>query len=264
MKRIAVLSMVLLTLAIAGVSSAEESADWTSYFSATATFTTDYVFRGVSNSNEAPAVQASFDWGHPSGVYLGMWGSNSSFSGDTTLEIDYYGGFANAVGGLGYDVMLAYYTYPDADDDVATGIDDGPEINFIELNIGLSYTLPAMGPMEATVSAGYDYSPDYWGEDGASHNFDAGLALSFSAGALAISVDGLYGMLDVEGDKLSGDGGGMDGDDGYDYSYYQLGIGTELLGFGLDLRYHATDSDAEDFFGDIADSRVVFSVSRSM
>ena len=45
-------------------------------FSATVTFATDYVFRGVSQTDNKPAVQGSFDYKHPSGAYLGIWGSN--------------------------------------------------------------------------------------------------------------------------------------------------------------------------------------------
>ncbi len=46
----------------------------------TAALTTDYIFRGVSNTDENPAVQASFDAGY--GIfYAGIWGSNTDFGG---------------------------------------------------------------------------------------------------------------------------------------------------------------------------------------
>ena len=38
-----------------------------------------YIFRGVSQTNEKPAVQGGFDLGHKSGLYAGVWGSNVSW-----------------------------------------------------------------------------------------------------------------------------------------------------------------------------------------
>jgi uncharacterized protein (TIGR02001 family) len=67
--------------------------------SAIASFTTDYVFRGISYSNENPAVQPELDLAY--GIfYAGIWGSNVDFGGTgtgrniSTVEIDYYAGIA--------------------------------------------------------------------------------------------------------------------------------------------------------------------------
>src|SRR3954467_12052526 len=38
-----------------------------------------YVFRGVSQTNEKPAVQGGFDLAHKSGLYGGTWVSNISW-----------------------------------------------------------------------------------------------------------------------------------------------------------------------------------------
>ena len=65
--------------------------------------TTDYRFRGISQTDRNPAVQGGFDWSHDSGFYLGTWGSNVDFAG--SLELDYYGGYANNINdNLAYDV----------------------------------------------------------------------------------------------------------------------------------------------------------------
>jgi len=56
---------------------------------ATTAFVTDYLFRGISNTNQKPAVQPEIDLGY--GIfYIGLWGSNTVY-GDG-IEIDYYGG----------------------------------------------------------------------------------------------------------------------------------------------------------------------------
>ncbi|MGD2272436.1 MAG: TorF family putative porin [Desulfobacterales bacterium] len=213
--------------------------------------TTDYVFRGVSNTDEHPAAQASLDYTFK-GLYLGIWGSNTSFS-DAGIEIDYYAGYAASLGKLDYDLMAVYYGYPEAQSDV-------PEHDYLELHLGLSYKLEGV-PFEPVLGVGYNYSPDFFGEDGAGHYFNGMLDLTLPYG-LVLGAE--LGYQDVEGDKSTGSGLGMDGDDGFEYAHWRISLSKEIPDwFTLDLSYHDSDDDAEDFFGKIADSRVVFTVSRT-
>ena len=82
------------------------------------TITTDYRFRGLSQSYGLPAVQGGIDWAHESGFYLGNW--NSSVSGNqypngASLEMDFYGGFKFPLGkDITGDVGVLYYYYPGA------------------------------------------------------------------------------------------------------------------------------------------------------
>jgi uncharacterized protein (TIGR02001 family) len=84
-----------------------------------------YVFRGISQTNEKPAVQGGFDWAHKSGVYLGTWASNISWVSDGTsgnpsgftasapIEWDFYGGYKGSLpADFGYDIGVLYYWYP--------------------------------------------------------------------------------------------------------------------------------------------------------
>ena len=58
-------------------------------FSATLTFATDYLFRGVSQTDNKAAVQGSFDYKHPIGAYLGIWGSNvDDYVSKGNVELD--------------------------------------------------------------------------------------------------------------------------------------------------------------------------------
>ena len=86
-----------------------------------------YIFRGLTQTNGEPALQGGFDFTHKSGFYVGTWGSNiswlrdgSSYSGGGSLELDIYGGYKGTIGNsdFGYDVGLLYYWYPG---DVASG-----------------------------------------------------------------------------------------------------------------------------------------------
>jgi uncharacterized protein (TIGR02001 family) len=79
-----------------------------------------YIFRGLTQTAEKPALQGGVDYSHASGFYAGMWGSNISWLQDfgayseSSAEIDVYGGYKNTIGetGISYDVGLLQYYYP--------------------------------------------------------------------------------------------------------------------------------------------------------
>lgn len=81
--------------------------------------TTDYRFRGISQTSTKPALQLGADFTHKDGFYLGAWGSNVSWIKDYvgaskgSLEIDLYGGYRGDTGmGVTYDLGLITYQYP--------------------------------------------------------------------------------------------------------------------------------------------------------
>ena len=80
--------------------------------------TTDYIFRGVTQTQHKPAVQGGFDYSHASGIYLGTWASNvgwvkeAGFKDSSSLEVDLYGGYKGSVGDFGYDLGVITYYYP--------------------------------------------------------------------------------------------------------------------------------------------------------
>ena len=81
--------------------------------------TTDYIFRGVTQSQHKPAVSGGLDYTHSSGLYAGTWLSNQSWvdavpnGASSSLEMDLYGGYKGAVAtDVGYDVGVIHYHYP--------------------------------------------------------------------------------------------------------------------------------------------------------
>lgn len=226
-----------------------------SNFSATLTFTTDYVYRGVSLSDNEPAIQGSFDYSHPDGVYVGLWGSNVDVDG-TSIEIDYYAGYAGELAAFGYDLSTIYYSYPGANDDEA-------EFNYFEFFIKGSYEFDMT--MAPVIGLDLSYSPEYYGEDGDMYCVISRVDLTLVDELQhidSIILTGEIGYQDVEGDKSTGYGFGLDGNDGYDYTFYKIALSTSLKGFDLVLDY--TDTDEEEFLGEsLADERFTFSVSRS-
>lgn len=86
-----------------------------------------YIFRGLTQTNGTPALQGGFDWAHSSGAYLGLWGSSitwlkentsttttvsGSYDTEGTLELDVYGGYKFGAGNFTYDVGVLQYYYP--------------------------------------------------------------------------------------------------------------------------------------------------------
>jgi uncharacterized protein (TIGR02001 family) len=81
----------------------------------TVTATTDYDFRGFTQTAQGPALQGSIDYSHASGFYAGAWGSNVDFGNccDENIELDLYAGWRGG-DAIAYDLGAIYYTYPGA------------------------------------------------------------------------------------------------------------------------------------------------------
>mgnify|MGYP005811328477 CR=1 FL=1 len=105
-------------LAVAGAAGAAE-------ITATATLTSDYDFRGFSQTQGDPAFQLGLNYSADSGIYMGVWGSNVKFANTQdwevygrrpSTEVDIYGGYAggDAESTFGYDFGAIYYSYPNA------------------------------------------------------------------------------------------------------------------------------------------------------
>jgi uncharacterized protein (TIGR02001 family) len=111
-KSLALLAAVMVCGSVAAQTKAPEP-DYTLSFNAGVT--TDYRYRGISQSRLKPALQGGADYAHKSGVYLGVWGSSIKWikdaGGDAPVELDLYGGYKGAAGDLGYDVGVLRYQY---------------------------------------------------------------------------------------------------------------------------------------------------------
>lgn len=127
------MNMKTLALAVAAVlPAAAIAADSPHSFTGSVTLTSDYVFRGVSQTQNGPAMQAGLEYAHASGFYVGTFGSNVSwvsvktfkdstgadvpgtvpFKESNSMELDLYGGYRGSVGDFGYDLGVITYYYP--------------------------------------------------------------------------------------------------------------------------------------------------------
>lgn len=208
--------------------------------------TSDYVFRGLSLTDSAPAVQGGFDWTSEV-FYAGVWGSSLA---DGT-EIDLYAGFTPTTGPVEWNIGAVGYFYPAADDDAA-------EFDFVEFVVSGSMSLTE----QFSVGGGVYLAPENWGDTGEATYYEINGAYQPMD---ALSFSAAYGNQTIE--DPDGPFGAASEDD---YSTWNLGGTYAIHGFSLDLRYHDTDidegSDIEAYtFGPSSyDATVVFTIGREL
>jgi uncharacterized protein (TIGR02001 family) len=206
-------------------------------------FTSDYLFRGLSQT-DGPAVQGGFDVAADQ-FYVGAWGSNVNFNNN--VEMDIYAGFKPTVGPVALDLGVIGYLYP--------GADPSPTFNYAEFYAKGSIT-PAEG---TTLGAAVYYSPEFTGETGQGWYTEANA--SFAA-TDTLSFSGAFGYQYVEGFDF--DTTNASSDDTH-YTTWNVGGTYTYSGLGFDLRYVGTDIDDSDpVWGELSDDRVVFTVKKAL
>jgi uncharacterized protein (TIGR02001 family) len=129
----------------------------------------DYLWRGKTQTAHGAAVSGGLDYGHDSGVYLGTWASNVNMG----TEIDVYGGFSKEFGPVGVDLGAIAYLYPMAGmDGTAYEVYGGLSASIasatvsydidssnIHVNGGVDYEI--MKSVSVGVSGGWDKDGEY-------------------------------------------------------------------------------------------------------
>lgn len=172
--------------------------------------TSNYVWRGTTQTQNSAAVSGGIDWGHDSGFYLGTWAANVEFADETGAEVDFYGGFSSEVGSLGYDIGAIYYYYPNYDDS-----------DFTEIYGSLSF-----GPVTAGIN--YTIDTDAGGDDDHIYYF-AEAATDISNGW---GIGGVIGYYDFDGD-------------GGSYTHYGLNVTKSAGDFG-DFTFSVSKASDDD------------------
>ena len=149
------LSLVLGATALGLASLATPASAQIAGLSANAAVTTNYVFRGISQSGANPAVQAGLDYNiGTTGLAIGTWASSIDFgqvngSDAAPVEWDVYGSYTYNINDMfALSAGAITYNYPNT----ATGA----QFNWWEGWIGASYNFGV-----AAVSAKVFFSPDY-------------------------------------------------------------------------------------------------------
>ena len=182
-----------------------------------------YIFRGLTQTNEELALQGGLDYSHESGFYAGTWGSNiswlrdfGSYSSGGSLELDIYGGYKGTIGktDFGYDVGLLYYSYPG---DVAPGF---TKADTLEVYGALSWKW-----LSAKLS--YALSDDVFGVPDADGTYYLDLTASYPIPNTKLTAIAHYGIQ-----KFTGNGvtctGGSNNDDCASYDDWKIGVSYSL------------------------------------
>ena len=227
--RTSIFSLVSLMF-LANPAMAQDAADPPSdvTISGNVALVSDYRFRGVSQSDNRPAVQASVTVNHANGLYAGVWGSNidDDSIGYGSAEIDLYGGWSGEISsGLTADVGMLYYLYPDAPGGVLS--------DSFEAYASISGSL---GPAVAKLGTNYT-----WGQaaTGQRDNIYVYGDLSVGVPNTPVTLVAHYGYSDgAYGSALNAAGGRLF-DDGY--SDWSLGADYVTGPITLGLRYIDND-----------------------
>ena len=237
------LSLSCAALLASGFSTVSAGSDWS--LSGNVALTSDYVYRGYTQTDAEPAIQGGFDLKHAKGFLIGGWGSNVESDPNAApavnydganLELDTYLGWSGKVSdsGLEATIKAVRYNYPD------TRID---AYNTNEYSLYLAYDL---GP--AKVKAGFNYSDDYSGY-GEANYWDT--EVSIPAGPVTVALH--YGAQRYDDPAQE------------EYEDFKVGLSGEAAGLGLDLSYYGPHG--VDVGGGCpshtCEERFVFTVSKS-
>lgn len=210
-------------VALTGFSTDARAAD----VSGSAALTTDYVFRGITQTQGDPAAQFGVKAATANGFYANIWASTVEFPGDTgaTTEADYIVGWGGKLNDdFALDVNVTHFDYPSARADLA----------YTELIGTLTWR------------------DNYW------------LMVGYSPDVFATDGDGLYTQLGAkvpisEQFRFEASIAHYDLDDAYGRSYSHASLGAVWAfkaPFELRVTAHDTDSYAERLFPGLAGSRI--------
>ena len=216
-----------------------------------ATLVSDYVFRGVSQTNQDPAVQAGIEWAADSGFYVGSWGSNISWLSDlstddfdisSSVELDFYAGYRGQFSdAVKFDASVLYYWYP------GDFPSDFNSADTVELAFGITWSL---------LTAKVYYAPtDLFGYADSDGSVYVDLALNWEF-VPTWTLNAHVGRQWIEN---NGD---------YDYTDWKLGVTKGFAnGFSVALAYVDTNAD-EDLYTNprgnfIADATAVLTLGKA-
>ena len=197
--------------------------------------TSDYILRGISQSNKRPAIQGYFELDYAATswltLYAGVWGS-SLYSGFANAEFDESVGARLSIDRFGLDLGWVYYYYPGP---AATAAITGSS----SISYGEFYAKPSFKVTDWLTVGGQVYYGDNFGNSGESATYYAGnvaVALpKFLPMGIAATISGEVGRQTYAGALKTATGN-------VDYTQYNVGIAFNYKAMTLDLRYYDTDA----------------------
>ena len=245
--------------------------DAPSFYGITATgnvaATTDYRFRGITQSSNNPAIQGGFTFSHKSGAYLALWGSSIDFNTPgVSTETDVSLGYTNTLKlsdtlAPTYDVGVIRYGYIGSDSKFTNPYNGDNGFDFTEVYGKLIF--PSTVFKGDALSVGVNYSDDYWGHTDEFWYFNVGYTAP-------IADTGFTGLASVGYNKLKNKdsllivAGGPGKDD--DYVDYKVGVNYNFLGITAELDVVGTNistTGMSDSQKKLYDTGAVFSLTKT-
>ncbi len=209
----------------------------------TPTISTDYLFRGYSQTRNRPALQATAELVHESGVYIGSFASNAAFAGtNVRQEVDYLAGYRTELAGVTLDAGGAYYTYP------SHNRPGGLTLNWFEFAGKASYA-----PVEPVkLLASFFYSPNFQLESGDGYYAEGGVEVKLP---YEFTLAGRGGYQWVARNNRFGLP---------DYANWSVALSRDVFGFLVTVGYFDTDFKRSEAAGQkIGDARALVIISRT-
>ena len=217
--KLSIVAALLATTSVVSNVSADEIE-----VSANVALTSNYVWRGMTQTSSSPAVQGGVDLGY-GGAYIGVWGSAVDFddtaNGTASSEFDIYAGYAGEVSNFSYDIGFIQYMYPNATE----------AYNFSEAYLSLGYDFGVLS-VSAMYSLGVD--AEVAGSDTFGDAMEVGISIPLPA---EITLDGTYGTYDNENEDTGGNVNAY-GD------YYSVSISKSFGKFDVTLAQTGMDYEA--------------------
>ena len=204
-------------------------------FSGYATLTSDYDYRGFSQSATDVAIQGGLDYAHDGGFYASIWASSIDWGpeADGSVEVDYIVGFAREIGetGVSWDVGLLFYTYPSMSGANFTEIYGGFSTDVFYAKISYSDDFAGVTESAWYIDGGFDYGWDNGFNVFAYAGYSFGKAFDYQTVTPApFVVDPVFGVPDYVNYGV-----------GAGWSHKNFAIDAKIVGTNLSSRWGITD-----------------------
>ena len=207
-----------------------------------AALTSDYLFRGVSQTSNNAAVQGAMTFTHESGVYASLWGSSIASSAGG-LELDTLFGYGGKAGEVAYDVGFMRYNYPGLNDNTAAF-----EADYNEIYASIS----TMG-----AKVGFNYSPDYFFE---SDKFMY-LYASYGTEVAGVGLSASVGINKFDSAMMMSQALGTTGSDD-SYMDYKVAASKAIGGVTIEGAYIGSDIDDMECGAGLCEGRFVLTATK--
>lgn len=196
---------------------------------------TDYLQRGISQTDHHPALQGLIEYDLKTGIedttfYASVWASNVDFNdGQSFMEVDNSFGLRGKLDDLSWDIGGIYYLYP--------GVSSSLDYNYWEIPLQLTYPVTDI----TSLNLQYFYSPNYSGGAGYGHYVNGAVEVKpdWPIEWAELAIDAMAGYQWVQNFELAGF---------RNYANWNVGPTLKIDPLSFNLIYSGTTLKQEDCF----------------